>query len=71
MNIIIAVLPYLVAAAVGATVVILLIGIWAMASEGEIHDKYSNILMRARVAVQGAAIALLGLLALLVWLSKA
>jgi hypothetical protein len=69
MDIIIAVLPYLVAIAVGATAMILIAGIVAMASEGEFHEKYSNLLMRARVAVQGAAVALLALLALLIWLT--
>ena len=71
MSIIIAILPYLVAIAVGATVMILIAGVVAMASEGEFHDKYSNLLMRARVIVQGAAVALLGLLALLAWLTAA
>ena len=44
-----------------ATVVVLLTGLAFMAKGGEANAKYSNKLMVARVALQGAAILLLGI----------
>lgn len=47
-----------------ATLAVLIIGIILMARGGEANRKYGNKLMVARVALQGAAIAMLVLLLL-------
>jgi len=65
----ISILPVFVVIAAGITAIVLVLGLFSMASEGEFHDKYSNLLMRARVSAQGATIALLVLLAALTWLA--
>ena len=53
------VLPYLVYIAMGATVVVLIVGVIAMLKGGEFNKKYGNKLMRARIAFQLAAVLLL------------
>lgn len=45
-----------------ATAIALIIGIFLMARGGEPNRKYSNKMMVARVALQGAALAVLALL---------
>ena len=53
-------------AALGAVVVALGLGLFAMAKGGDFNKKYSNRLMRARVILQGVALALF-LLAVVFW----
>lgn len=48
-----------------ATVLVLVVGIALMARGGAANQKYGNKMMVARVALQGAAIAVLALLLLL------
>ena len=55
----------LVIAALAATVIVLIAGVVAMLRGGEFNRKYGNKLMRARVAVQALAIALLFVLYLI------
>ena len=55
----------LVIAALAATVIVLIAGVIAMLRGGEFNRKYGNKLMRARVAVQALAIALLFVLYLI------
>ena len=45
-----------------ATAAVLFVGMFAMAKGGAFNEKYGNKLMVARVACQGAAIALVALL---------
>lgn len=45
-----------------ATVVVLMIGIVLMARGGAVNEKFSNKLMVARVALQGTALLVLGIL---------
>lgn len=52
------ILPYLVVIALFATAAILATGLVSMASENAIDDKYSNLLMRWRVVVQGITVGL-------------
>ena len=52
------ILPYLVAIGQLATAVILAAGLVSMGSGGFINEKYSNLLMRWRVAIQGVTIGL-------------
>ena len=61
-----AMLPYLVAIAMGMTVVILVTGVYSMGAEGKDHPHDANLLMRWRIVLQGIAIALLALFAALV-----
>jgi len=44
-----------------AVVVVLLIGVFGMAKGGDFNKKYGNKLMRARVILQGVALALFAL----------
>ena len=44
--------------ALAAVVIVLLVGLIAMARGGEFNRKYGNKLMRARVALQGLAVIL-------------
>ena len=53
------VLPVLLIIAMVATVVVLLVGVFAMAKSGEFNRRHGNKLMRARVAFQGAALLVL------------
>jgi hypothetical protein len=48
-----------------AVVAVLLVGVFSMARGGAFNAKYSNKLMRARVALQALAILLLGI----IWLA--
>ncbi len=59
-------LPFLLGLALFATLLVLFIGIGAFAVGGKFHAKHANNLMRARVIVQGVAVALF---ALIVWLA--
>ena len=52
-------LTVLVVIALAATLAVLLTGIFGMARGGEFNRKYSNLLMRWRVALQGCAVLLL------------
>ena len=52
-------------AALAATVIVLIAGVIAMLRGGEFNRKYGNKLMRARVAMQALAIALLFVLYLI------
>jgi hypothetical protein len=53
-----AVFPYLILAAILATVAVLAVGVLAMLRGGPFNAKYSNKLMRMRVAFQATAVAL-------------
>ena len=55
----------LIIAALPATAIVLIAGVIAMLRGGEFNRKYGNKLMRARVAVQALAIALLFVLYLI------
>ncbi len=52
-------LTVLVVIALAATLAVLLTGIFSMARGGEFNRKYSNLLMRWRVALPGCAVLLL------------
>ncbi len=56
-----AILPYLIGAAIAAVLVTLFAGLVGMARGGTFNERWGNRLMRARVASQGAALALLAL----------
>ena len=58
------VLPYLVGAALAATLAVLLAGVIVMARGGELNRKYGNKLMRLRVVMQATAVVLFVLLML-------
>ncbi|MEP4378765.1 MAG: twin transmembrane helix small protein [Alphaproteobacteria bacterium] len=51
-------LAILLAIALAGVVLVLIVGLVAMARGGEFNRKYGNKLMRARVAMQGLAIVL-------------
>lgn len=53
------VLPYLIVGALAAVVLALFTGMFAMARGGEFGRRYSNKLMRARVALQALAVLLM------------
>ncbi len=57
--------PVLMVILLAAVVAVLLVGVFAMARGGAFNAKYSNKLMRARVALQALAILLLGI----IWLA--
>ena len=65
MSTVVAVLPYLVAAAMAAVVGVLFLGVYSMGAGGAFNARYGNRLMRLRVLLQGVAVALLAALALL------
>jgi hypothetical protein len=54
-------LPVLIALALGATLLILLVGIGGFAAGGRFNARHGNRLMRLRVAAQAIAVALIGL----------
>ena len=58
-------LPYLIGIFAATTALVLFIGLYAMSAEGAFHEKYSNLLMRWRVGLQGVTLALLALFFLL------
>ncbi len=62
MSMIINLLPYLVGLCAAATLLVLFAGLFTMAASVSAHDKYGNMLMRWRVSLQAATVALLGLL---------
>jgi len=55
----------LVAIALGAVLLVLVVGVVSMLRGGEFNRKYGNKLMRLRVILQGVALALLALLFLI------
>ena len=57
--------PYLISVVVVAVVIVLAVGVIGMLRGGPFNAKYGNKLMRARVALQALAIALLALFFLL------
>ncbi len=58
-------LKVLIGIALVATVVVLFAGVISMARGGDFNARWGNKLMRLRVIVQGAAVALLAVLAAL------
>ncbi|MDP6573611.1 MAG: twin transmembrane helix small protein [Rhodospirillales bacterium] len=58
-------LPYLVGIFAATTALVLFTGLYAMSAEGTFNEKYSNVLMRWRVGLQGVTLALLALFFLL------
>ena len=54
-------LPVLIAVALGATLLILLVGVVGFAAGGRFNARHGNTMMRLRVAAQATAVALLGL----------
>ncbi len=58
--------PYLLVGALAAVVLVLLVGVFAMARGGEFNRKYGNKLMRARVLLQALALLIIAA----VWLSS-
>ncbi len=62
------VLPYLLGFAMFATVAVLAIGVISFGVHGDFYLRHANHLMRARVVMQGIAVAIL---ALMVYLSVA
>ncbi len=62
MSMIISILPYLVGLCAVSTLLVLFAGLITMASSVSAHDKYGNVLMRWRVGLQAATVALLALL---------
>ncbi len=58
-------LPYLVGIFAGTTALVLFIGLYAMSAGSAFNEKYSNVLMRWRVGLQGVTLALLAIFFLL------
>ncbi len=52
-------LNYLIIAAIAATALVVLFGIIGMSKGGEFNRKYSNKLMRLRIALQAVAVLLI------------
>ena len=65
MQIVVSVLPYLIALSLIAVVAVLFAGLFTMTRSGEENRRRSNILMRWRVGTQAAAILLVALYFLL------
>jgi len=59
------ILPYLIGAAMAATLIVLLVGLVAMLRGGAFNRRHGNKLMRMRVAFQALAVVLFLLFALL------
>jgi len=59
------ILPFIIAIVLIAVLIVLLIGIISMLKGGEFNKRWSNKLMRARVALQGLAVILILLAAYL------
>ena len=51
-------MPLIMAGALGAVALVLFVGLGAMVKGGNFNKKYGNMLMRARVAAQAAAVLL-------------
>jgi Hypoxia induced protein conserved region len=66
MDIIITVMPYLIGVSLLATLATLFAGLGVMSGGGSANDRYSNKLMRLRVAMQALTIALIIVYALLI-----
>lgn len=60
-------LPVLLMIALGATLLILLVGVVGFAAGGRFNARHGNTMMRLRVAAQAVAVALLGLVMWLGW----
>jgi heme A synthase len=52
-------LNYLIIAAVVATALVLLVGVFTMARGGDFNQKYGNKLMRLRILMQAVAVVLI------------
>ncbi|MBL6935566.1 MAG: twin transmembrane helix small protein [Alphaproteobacteria bacterium] len=65
MDFIVSLMPYVIGLALLATLGVLFAGLFSMMRGGEFSKKYSNKLMRMRVAFQGLAIVLFVLFAYL------
>jgi len=61
MSALLSTLPYLIGIAAGATAVVLFIGMFTMAGDGDEHAEKSNVMMRWRVGLQGLTLALIAL----------
>ncbi len=61
MSALIYILPFLVAITAAATVVALFMGLYAMSAADAVEARYSNLMMRWRVGLQGATLALIAL----------
>lgn len=62
------ILNFAIIAALVAVVAALFLGLLSMAKGGDFNARYGNKLMRLRVIIQGAAVALIGLsMLLLAW----
>ena len=59
------IMPYLIGAAMAATLVVLLVGVVAMLRGGSFNRRYGNKLMRMRILMQAIAVALFAVFALL------
>jgi uncharacterized membrane protein len=59
MELVVTVLPWLIGAALIAVVVVLFAGLYVMLKGGDIDRRYSNKLMRWRVATQATAVMLI------------
>ena len=59
------IMPFIIAVVLIAVLIVLLIGIISMLKGGEFNKRWSNKLMRARVALQGLAVILILLAAYL------
>lgn len=61
MNGLIYILPFVVAITAAATLVALFMGLYAMSAADAVEARYSNLMMRWRIGLQGATIALIAL----------
>ncbi len=60
-------LKVLIGIALAVTLGALIAGVVAMARGGSFNDRWGNELMRLRIVAQGAAVALLAVLAVVMW----
>jgi len=58
------IMPYLIGAAMAATLLVLLVGLIAMLRGGRFNQRYGNRLMRLRILMQVIAVALFVIFAL-------
>lgn len=61
MHTVISFLPFVIGFFAAATLAVLVLGLLGMTRDGITQDKYSNLLMRWRVSLQGVTLALLAL----------
>lgn len=59
------IMPYLIGAAMVATLLVLLVGLVAMLRGGKFNQRYGNKLMRLRILMQVIAVALFVIFALI------